>query len=133
MPAGAKPGQRRGGRKKGTPNKSTQTVEQMCQRLNCNPHEYMALVVINRVPCGVCRGSNKTPFTKEDGTKGMRPCQSCWGSLMENCSPELRGKMAAELAQYLAAKRKALEVSVEVNVGLVETLRKRFEGIPRTE
>jgi hypothetical protein len=153
------------GRKKGTPNKSVQSIQEKLDRIGCDPFEGMAIIAVNMLPCGVCRGTLRTkyklpvghhasgcklhePTPELPGTRlakqfpplictcdgiGERTCESCFGSGFEACSPELRGKMCAELAQYVGAKRKALEVSGEVNVGLVETLRKRFEGIPRTD
>ena len=62
---------------------------------------------------------------------GTRVCESCYGTLFEACSPELRGKMNAELAQYIAPKRKALEISGNLNFNLGERLvngRKRAFG-----
>ena len=59
---------------------------------------------------------------------GTRTCQSCYGTLFEACSPELRGKMGAELAQYVEAKRKAIEVSGTLGTpDLAAVLRARFE------
>jgi hypothetical protein len=71
----------------------------------------MATIANNQLPCGVCRGKGKTPYKMENGEIGTRKCESCYGTLFEACSPELRGKMCAELAQYVGAKRKAIEVS----------------------
>ncbi len=73
---GAKPGERYGGRKKGTPNKRTVEIQEKLARLKCDPLKGMALLAMD-----------------EDNT------------------PELRGRMYAELAQYVAPKRKALEHS----------------------
>lgn len=39
---GSKPGERRGGRKKGTPNKATQAVQEKLQAMDCDPIEGMA-------------------------------------------------------------------------------------------
>jgi hypothetical protein len=41
---GSKPGERRGGRQKGTPNKATQSVKELLDSLGCDPIEGMALV-----------------------------------------------------------------------------------------
>ncbi len=45
------------------------------------------------------------------GTRNIniRTCLSCYGTLFEACSPELRGKMYAELATYVHTKLKAIE------------------------
>lgn len=132
MPAGSKPGEYRGGRKKGTPNKATWRVEEILQRRGVNPHDAMCDIVLGNVQCNVCRGALETTViltagshTKEckrnmkqtqndscicDGV-AMRRCESCSGTGYEKISPELRGKMAAELAQYVAPKRKAVEVT----------------------
>ncbi len=143
MAAGAAPGQRRGGRQKGTPNAATRTVEEILDRLGCDPFEGMALIAMNLVPCGECRGKGHKRYKlpeilqnqpcpclkgkKADPKCWMcsglgiqlaseRVCQSCWNDLMERCAPELRGKMYAELAQYKAPKRKAIEHSGTIEV-----------------
>ncbi len=76
MPRGSQPGERRGGRKAGTPNRATLLVQETLARLGCDPFEIMALIAMD-----------------------------------EDNPPELRGKMAAELAQYIQPKRKAIEHS----------------------
>ncbi len=65
-----------GGRKKGSLNKLTQTVQETLDRLHCNPIEGMAAIAEN----------------------GRNP-------------PELRGRMYAELSQYVFPKRRAIEHS----------------------
>ena len=129
MPAGSKPGEHRGGRSKGTPNKQTLSVEEKLARVGCDPHTGMAVIAVNQLPCGVCRGSGKSFYKLPAGSHaadcdgamdrktglchcegiGVRKCESCYGTLYEACSPELRGKMHAELAQYVAPKRKAVD------------------------
>ena len=74
MPRGRAPGEKRGGRQKGTPNKATADVVARLADLGCDPIEGMALIAL-------------------DPTN----------------PPELRGKMFAELAGYVAPKRKAIE------------------------
>lgn len=110
------------GRKKGSVNKSTEDIMQKLARLGCDPMEGMAIIALNRLPCGVCRGKGKTPYKLPDGGIGTRTCESCYGTLYENCSPELRGKMNAEIAQYIAPKRKALEISGNLGFNLGERL-----------
>ncbi len=109
----------------------------MLDRMGCDPIVGMAMIANNNLPCGVCRGESRTryPLSDErltcdcmedddrpnpkcwkcDGTGRQtlndRICQSCYGTLYEACSPELRGKMYAELAQYESPKRKAIEHS----------------------
>ena len=73
---GSKPGERRGGRARGTPNKRTLFLEERLEELNCDPIGYMAKVMMD-----------------------------------EEAHPQVRFSAAKELAQYIAAKRKAIEVT----------------------
>jgi hypothetical protein len=54
-----------------------------------------------------------------------------------NHSPELRGRMYAKLAQYVAAKRKAIEVTGEdggpVMVGVAERIQAKLDEHRRLE
>jgi hypothetical protein len=75
---GSKPGERRGGRKRGSPNKRTLDVIDKLAALDCDPIEGMALMAMD-----------------------------------EKNAIELRAKMFIELAQYVAAKRKAVEHSAD--------------------
>jgi hypothetical protein len=117
-----------GGRAKGTPNRRTQDIQEKLARIGCDPIRGMAEIALNRLPCGVCRGELKTKYLMPQGNHttecrtansaectcegiGTRICQSCYGSGWEACSPELRGKMYAEIAQYVLPKRKAIEHS----------------------
>lgn len=118
MAPGAKPGERRGGRVKGQPNRKTLEFQALLDRMKCDPRKVMALIVLNELPCGVCRGKGRTKYAMPVG-EGEEPkirervCQSCYGTKMESCNPELRGKMAAEMTQYLQPKRKAIEYTGE--------------------
>ena len=73
---GSKPGERRGGRQKGTPNRRTVEVQTRLSELDCDPIQGMALIAMD-----------------------------------EGNPPELRGKMFAELAMYIAPKRRATELT----------------------
>jgi len=75
---GAKPGERRGGRQRGTPNKRTAAVTETLEALGCDPIEGMARIAMDE--------------TAELG---------------------IRAQMYKELAQYVAPKRKAIEVTGE--------------------
>ena len=44
---GSKPGERRGGRARGTPNKRTLFLEERLEELNCDPIGYMAQVMMD--------------------------------------------------------------------------------------
>jgi hypothetical protein len=112
MPPGAKPGQRFGGRQKGTPNRKTEEIAEKLARLKCDPLEGMAMIALNKVPCGLCRGAGKTKYKLPgDETIHERTCERCYGSRMEACSLELRAKMYSDLAQYVHPRRKAIELS----------------------
>jgi hypothetical protein len=77
--------------------------------MGCEPFEGMAHIAMNNLPCGVCRGTGKTRYKRDDGELHERVCQSCYGTLYEACSPEVRGKMYTELAKYCAPQLKAIE------------------------
>lgn len=122
-----------GGRKKGTPNKPTRTLQETLNRLGCNPIEGLAMISLRRVSCGTCIDKNLKPtghtkFNLPDGKhaascrihKGFactcegiaeRPCQSCFGTKWEKISVETKLRADTELASYVEAKRKAIEVS----------------------
>jgi hypothetical protein len=84
VPAHLHPGVRYGGRAKGVKNKGTIEVEAILKRVGCNPIEGMAMIA---------RGLD--PETK----------------LAALISMETRSKMYSELAQYIAPKRKAQEIT----------------------
>lgn len=102
--------------------------------MECEPAECLAHIVQNILPCGVCRGTGRTKVTLgqgghskecshfvstkktpgwclECGNATERVCESCYGSLLETCAPDLRFRAAAELMQYIRPKRKAVEVT----------------------
>jgi hypothetical protein len=108
-----KPGHKKvGGRAKGAPNKLTREAIEILERLGCNPIEGMARIAAGDVPCRVCRGKGKTLYQPAHGKElAERTCESCYGSGMEIITPELSGKMYAELANYIYPKRKAVEHS----------------------
>lgn len=116
MPAGSKPGERRGGRPPGAPNKSTIDIQAKLAAVGCDPILGMALIASGEVPCGTCHGKGKTKY-KSEGIIRERVCESCYGTLKEKITPDLRGKMYAELAQYVAPKRKAIEHSLGEGAG----------------
>ena len=86
MPGGgSKPGERRGGRKKGTPNKRTASVQEKLDKIGLDPIEAMAQLVKDELEMG------------DDKDKGLIK------------------DLLKELAQYVAPKRKAVEVAAEVS------------------
>jgi hypothetical protein len=85
MPRGAKLGERRGGRQKGTPNKRTIAVAEKLEALGCDPIQQMGQIAID-----------------------------------ERVEVNVRVQVLKELCQYIAPKRKAVEVTGE-DGGLVKT------------
>ncbi len=75
-----------GGRAKGTPNKRTQSVTEKLAALGCDPIEGLAHIAMNK--------------KQKLGVRKDVPI-------------ELRAQMNKELAQYVAAKRKAIEIEDE--------------------
>jgi len=105
-----------GGRTKGTPNKLTKEAIEILERLGCNPIEGMAKIAAGDIPCRVCRGKGKTLYQPARGKElAERTCESCYGSGKEIITPELSGKMYAELANYIYPKRRAIEHSGSIN------------------
>lgn len=94
--AGSRPGERRGGRKKGTPNKKTLATIGFVEAITqIDPLQFLADVVnddVSRV---------KPKVVTMDGILVELP----------NFTLEHRMKAAVELAQYLHPKRKAIEHS----------------------
>ena len=133
-----------GGRKKGTPNKVTASIAEKLAAWACDPFKTLAAIADGDLACNVCRGKGKTRYqAAHDGDRTFeRTCQSCYGSKFEKVSPAERGKAAAELAQYIAPKRKAIEhsgpeggpmqakVTVEF-VGARETEAKHVNGVAK--
>ena len=75
---GAKPGERRGGRGKGTPNKKTQAVAEVLGELGLDPIKQMAQIAMD-----------------------------------ERVEVSIRVQVLKELCQYIAPKRKAVEITGE--------------------
>ena len=78
MPRGAKVGERRGGRQKGTPNKKTIAVAEKLAVLGCDPIKQMGQIAMD-----------------------------------ERVEVSVRVQVLKELCQYVAPKRKAVEVTGE--------------------
>lgn len=133
-------GKKTGGRTRGTPNKLTEAVQDTLRRLGCSPIEGLALISLRRVSCGTCidedgeptgmtryimpegkhaakcKAPNGSPHLSDRCTCegiGERTCLSCFGTLRERIGADLKFKADAELAQYVAPKRKAIEVTGE--------------------
>lgn len=88
----------RWGRKAGTPNKRTQAVEDMLAKLGVDPLEFMALVIQGKTKYKMMIGTDR------DGEP-----------IIVNDYPPLHIQISCvkELAQYVAPKRKALEIDIK--------------------
>ena len=122
MGRGAKPGERRGGRKKGTPNKITLEVKETLDALGCNPMELSARIALGEELDGPHpaltlfhtfadklakledRGGAVTPELVEE----LRALTD--DNLSSGYVPlELRSKHINELKKYLYPQRKAID------------------------
>jgi len=145
-----------GGRKRGTPNKSTREAQDIMARLQVDPITNMCMIASRKVPCGTCIDKDRKPtgrtfYELAPGTHahdcaittatlvkgklvctcegiGSRRCLSCGGSTWERINVAESLKANAELAQYAHAKRKAIEVSNPDG-----TMRPRWEVIVKKE
>lgn len=116
----------------------------LMQRLKCDPIKGMALIALNQVPCGLCRGKLRTRYKLPEGSHAAgcdpekctcegiaeRTCLSCYGSGWEAISPDLRGKMFAELAKYKHPQLKQVEHTGEGAPGGQRTQINIVFGIP---
>lgn len=95
-------GSKTGGRKKGTPNRSTQELFEKCKKVGVDPFEILLYF---------SKGDWKSlGYESEFETRVART-----GELIEVrvIEPELRFKAASKAADFLYAKRKAVELSSE--------------------
>ena len=124
-----------GGRKKGTPNKRTLILQDRLARWKCDPFEVLSMIARGELLCGVCRGTGKTSFQPARGLEktAKRTCESCYGSGKERISPGERCKAAAELAQYMEPKRKAIEVRATDGAGETVTLEELVKVLRKFE
>jgi hypothetical protein len=90
-------GTKNSGRKKGVPNKRTQSIIDQLAGLNCNPIEGMAKIA------------------KQAMAEGELA---------------LAGQMYKELAQYVAPKRKSIEVTGELDLNQVQDILVTFKDLP---
>lgn len=102
MPKVAKSG-RVGGRKAGVPNKRTLEVQEKLEKLGCDPIAGMAQIAAEARGTGLMKlaTARRNPAAEDAGDVA----RAAFTDL------QLAGKMYAELAQYVAPKRKAVEVS----------------------
>ena len=118
---GRKGDKKTGGRRKGIPNKVTQTLIEKAEELGCNPFE-----VLIRFANGDWKGLG---YDNEVYFKENAQGETKMGYTI---SPDLRAKCAIEAAKYLYPTRKAVEITGEVNHQLVERI-KELETLPDVE
>jgi hypothetical protein len=106
------------GRPAGSKNKLTLDAIAKLDALGCDPLEGLAKIALGDVPCPTCHGELRARYSigpggfyldPDDGQE--RTCRTCFGSGKEPITPELRGKVLAELAGFVAPKLKAVDHS----------------------
>ena len=140
MPAGAKPGERRGGRQVGTPNKRTDFAAVLA-KLGHDPFQAMVQFAMGKMPCVTCHGVGKTKY-KISGISGTdrladRVCESCYGSKMEKLRPEIVFNANEAILSYMIPKLKAIEHNIADGMPLIHAMQVVFveaqDGRPKTE
>ena len=101
MPAGAKKGERRGGRQKGTPNKDKLALQELVDK--------------KLKECGYDENFNPVVFMVELAANPMNEV-------------DLRLTAAKESAQYLFPKFKAVQHSGEIRLNWVEVLKEALDN-----
>ena len=118
MPRGAKPGERRGGRKKNTPNKRTQTLIERAEKLGIDPFE-----ILLHFAEGDWEALGYKSETKLISA-GMG--QTLY---VDTIAVEDRIQAAKEVCQYLYPKRKAIEHTGKDGEDLFESLTQMFKRV----
>lgn len=95
-------GQRYGGRQAGTPNRKTQELHELMDKVGCNPFEILILFAKGDYEA---LGYPKY-FFKQIGENVIEEL---------SISPELRQKSAKDACEYLFSKRKAIEHKIEAD------------------
>lgn len=95
-------GKKFGGRKKGTPNKSSLRVEEIAQRLGCDPFEIL---------CNFANGDWKRLGYENECYFSEKPDGAVKMNYVIN--PEMRLTAAKEAVKYLHAQKKAVELSTD--------------------
>jgi DnaJ-class molecular chaperone len=112
MPRGSKPGEHRGGRKKGVVNRTTKLIQGLIMSpAHETATERLQQIVEGKLPCQKCHGKGKTKYQSGAGKIFERRCESCYGEGLEKLSPELIGKVAMFLRREVVPDLKAIEHS----------------------
>ena len=99
------------GRAKGTKNKRTIAIEELLAAKipGFNPILRMAEIANGISPCPRCHNSLGRKKKKNPD------CGVCNGSFLESHSDEIKATMLKEVSQYIAPKRKAIEMSGNIH------------------
>ena len=141
MPRGARPGERRGGRKKGSIPRKSQQAAAILDKFDVDPLEKLALIADRRVPCRTCidadrKPTGKTKFRLPEGkhakgctgiplhATGMCPCEgvstrtceSCFGTLWERIPVSEMSRASSALAPYRYPQLRAIEHSGSIDI-----------------
>lgn len=108
MPSGSKPGERRGGRVKGKLNEITILGKDAIAAGGQEAYQFHLKVMRNDLECGVCRGSGKAPYEKDEDTH-RRKCVSCGGDGKERIKPETRLHASENVFDRWLPKLKSME------------------------
>src|SRR5271166_2274597 len=118
---GSAPGERRGGRRKGSRNKNSLAIEHRGNPMVLLSSTRVQQILEGKMPCSVCRGKGKTKFQpashrNADGEFVLRDlkdtkCRSCYGSGFEQLDPALIGKVAIAVRGEAYPQLKAVEHS----------------------
>lgn len=103
-----KPGEKRkegAGRKKGTPNKRTQVLQEKAEALGVDPFEILLLFAAGRWEALGYTEKQKVVMVTQSGMEVFD----------DVIDAELRQKSAADACQYLFPKRKAIDMVIDPN------------------
>jgi hypothetical protein len=77
-------------------------ANEILARMEFDPIEFMIEIAQGKLPCGACHGAGVTKFQPARGQQKLaeRTCESCYGSGKERVTPDLRGRMAEQVARY---------------------------------
>lgn len=109
-----------GGRKKGAPNKDTQALWDMAQKLGINPFKVQLLFA-----AGDWKSLGYPKRTTTKFSADGAPYE------VDVISPELRQKSAADACPYLFAKRATVEITDTDGQSLVKTLADMIKGLDK--
>jgi len=109
MAKGAKPGERRGGRSKGTPNKDSVSVREYLQSVDCNPVEILAKIASGEeLECRISFNEETGDFIEGAQKPTFDQRMTAAKTLLEYCAPKLK---SIEHAPALGAKSFTLTIS----------------------